>query len=280
MSLPPDLSSLDASSDPVCGELVSINSVHRVEYLGRDIYFCGEKCLALFMEDPDAYEGEGTLYLPGGTTYSTTPVRKVMPAPAVPPAQPAPVRQTAAPGRPAIKIDDPAPDPDQTLVDRPSLGAGQAKPPAAPAPAGASVPIGDDHPIAAKVKARAPRTSGPLGWLVDMLTRRRETKSISHASLEMMVIYRSITANNPSQARRESYRAMVMERLGTGADSADRMLSQAASSFATWPRPRALMLRDVIRFVAVVEYLDRHPDSAGLQVDAGRIISETVPSDL
>ncbi len=50
-----------AVKDPVCGmEIEPEDAVARVEYEGRDYYFCSESCEEEFKENPEDYaESEG-----------------------------------------------------------------------------------------------------------------------------------------------------------------------------------------------------------------------------
>jgi Cu+-exporting ATPase len=60
--------------DPVCGMSVGADPQKKVEYGGRDYYFCSAGCLSRFRSDPQAYIGPGGAEparpLPAGTIYT------------------------------------------------------------------------------------------------------------------------------------------------------------------------------------------------------------------
>jgi P-type Cu+ transporter len=68
-----------ALKDPVCGMTVTAKSPHRAEHAGQAVYFCGAKCLAKFVAEPQRY------------------LHRAPPAPATSPTPPAPPTATTAP---------------------------------------------------------------------------------------------------------------------------------------------------------------------------------------
>ena len=124
------------------------------------------------------------------------------------------------------------------------------------------------------------RRRGPFGWFLGFATRRKEARAITRSSKQMLAIFQRVSAGRSKLERHECYRQTVIEHLGHTESGAERLLAQARASFATWPRPRALTLRDTIHFVSVLEYRADHPESTGLEVDAGKIVESLVPPEL
>jgi len=292
MSVPPTTSNLDAASDPVCGTLVTIHSEFRAEYYGKDCYFCSEACVDLFVADPDAYESEGTVYMAGGgANFDNLGVRRITPpsgktseAAGAAPARPAaPVQPAIPPRAPAPPVADGTnpPESDLTIAMLPSRIAAAKAVKAAEGHRASSDSAVPPHPLADRVKARAESVgTGPVAWLQSFFVRHREAQAIRSASRAMLQTFLKVSAGRGPLERRDCYREMVMARLGNDTAGAERLLGQAGTSFANWPRPRALTLRDVVHFVAVLEYLADHPNCTGLQIDAGKLVADLVPADL
>lgn len=311
MSTPPQISSLDAASDPVCGGLVTVHSEFRADYYGKDLYFCSEKCLELFLADPDAYESEGTVYMSGGLTFGPAGARRVTPASnpqaaaqtTLPPKQ-KPAASPPAPGgghasgaaspaqatsmaRPASATredvhsvsEDDEPSVDLTIARLPPRRAAARKVREAEQASGSrTVHL---NPADARIRARAELEGGGLlAWFRRLKIRRQERKAVTQSIQAMLGSFRKVSLGRSALDRHVCYRDMLIDHFGNDEAGAERLLSQASDSFASWPRARALTLRDVVQFASILEYLADHPSCTALTVDVGELVADLVRADL
>jgi hypothetical protein len=107
----------------------------------------------------------------------------------------------------------------------------------------------------------------------------RQTAHAIRTSRAFMQHYRTVSTAVPGLARRDLYRRIVMVHAGVVEEDAEALLVRAEQSFATWPRPRPLTFVDVVRYVAVSDFLAGRP-GYGTKVNMGLLVAGRVPPDL
>jgi len=115
--------------------------------------------------------------------------------------------------------------------------------------------------------------------LIAAMISFRETAHALRTSRAFMRHYRTVSASQPGLARRDLYRRILMARSGTSEQDAEATLVRAEQSFATWPRPRPLTYVDVVRYVAVSDYLAGRP-GYGTKVNMGLLVAGRIPHHL
>lgn len=243
---------LDKAADPVCGRLVDIATPHRAELIGKTLFFCSDACLDRFVADPAAFDDEGTILLSRADLRSDVSAVRVVPGQSA-----LPDRDPGGPGVPVAAAESsPA-----------------RRPPSIPAAAAG-------FRFVRAVPGATPPPAGPFGWLGRLITQWQERRQVVSTCTQMLARFDTIAKAYPGGARKDLYRQLIMDRVGCDAAAAGRAVDQAADSFTQWPRPRPLTLRDVVHFMAVVEYLADHPAAAGMLSDVDGLVAERIPEGL
>jgi hypothetical protein len=128
---------------------------------------------------------------------------------------------------------------------------------------------------------RPPRKPGGLlARLTEWLLPFRERRHAVRTCRAMLAVYRRVTAEQPGLDEHEVHRRIVMQHLGLDAASADRLLEQAAESFASWPETRELTLCDIVHYVAFDQFTAKAQAGGWMRADIAVAIRAEIPREL
>jgi hypothetical protein len=111
-----------------------------------------------------------------------------------------------------------------------------------------------------------------LGW--------RERRFASGVCRDMLRLHAETTSRHPGLQGLALYHRIVAARHGGSERLADAILDGAGQSFAEWPTTRHLNFRDVVHYVAVLEFVAANRGSLWLHTDLKRLVSEAIPHAL
>jgi hypothetical protein len=120
-------------------------------------------------------------------------------------------------------------------------------------------------------------------WVVSFVVRRvpgwREWWFARQAGRAALVLYQRIRSERPELTPRALYEAFVCQRNGIAESAAKSILRHAEDSFATWPRGRDLILRDVVQYLVISEYLLSNPERVGTTINMTRVVGKIIPDE-
>jgi hypothetical protein len=152
-----------------------------------------------------------------------------------------------------------------------------------------STPTGDLRPglsTAEKVADASQPTRAKRAWSISKWLRFpgselvAEKRFASHASRELLDLYKRIQIEEPQLTGRKLYERVVIRRSGLDAQAAVDVLRRAEESFCDWPSGRDLKFHDVVQYVVIDEYLRSHVASVGTRTNMVKVAARAIPHDL
>ena len=138
--------------------------------------------------------------------------------------------------------------------------------------------------IAARLATHAPMqgnaTRGILTSVAGVLFAWRERRFVSNVCRDMLRLHAETASNHPELVGRPLYHHIVAARNGGSKLVADAILDRAGQSFAEWPASRPLNFRDVVHYVAVLEFVATKRSAHWIHADLKRLVSEAIPRAL
>jgi hypothetical protein len=138
--------------------------------------------------------------------------------------------------------------------------------------------------VAARLATQAPmrgnRTRGILTAMAAALLAWRERRFVAGVCRDMLRLHAETASRNPGLLGRPLYHRIVAARHGGSKLLADAILERAAQSFAEWPSSRPLNFRDVVHYVAVLEFVAANKSARWIHADLKRLVSEAIPHAL
>jgi len=173
-----------------------------------------------------------------------------------------------------------AEEPDQSLSSLLSSTQESERHRASPSIEGVVKPSGPDQ-VAPAEAASSERVSlrRLARFAMEYVAVWREWQFAKHAGQAALASFQSLRAKRPDLAGRALYEAFVCERNGIEASAARAILRHAEDSFAAWPNERDLVLRDVVQYLVISEYLVSNPKRVGTAINMSRVISRLIPMD-
>jgi hypothetical protein len=138
--------------------------------------------------------------------------------------------------------------------------------------------------VAARIATQAPMqgnaTRGILRSVAGVLFAWRERRFVSSVCREMLRLHAETASRHPELRGRPLYHRIVAARNGGSKLLADAILDRAGQSFAEWPTSRPLNYRDVVHYVAVLEFVATKRSAHWIHADLKRLVSEAIPRAL
>lgn len=113
-----------------------------------------------------------------------------------------------------------------------------------------------------------------------LLSRWREKRFALACCREMLQLHDAIARHRPDLRGEALYRHVLAQRLGSDGPAVEKMIQGATESYASWPVERALTFRDIVRFVAVSEFIGLHRDTPWVHDGLKHLVDDAVPSRL
>ena len=124
-------------------------------------------------------------------------------------------------------------------------------------------------------------TRRPLARAVcEVVTRWRERRFARQSARRVLSAYRVVHALHPELKGERLYVASLSSASGLDEAEARARVTRASRSFAAWPAPRAVRLRDVVEYVVVSDYMAREPRPRGVLSNIGNVVASIVPGNL
>ncbi len=137
---------------------------------------------------------------------------------------------------------------------------------------------------AARLATQAPvsgnTTRGILTAVAVVLLAWRERRFASRVCREMLRLHAETVSRHPGLLGLPLYRCIVAARHGGSNLLADAILERAGQSFADWPTSRPLNFRDVVHYVAVLEFVAANRSAHCIHADLKRLVSKSIPHAL
>ena len=108
----------------------------------------------------------------------------------------------------------------------------------------------------------------------------RERRFAAARCKSLRELHTSLRSTQPHLTGEALYLALLSTATGGDAGAAKELLESARESYAEWPVPRSLRLRDIVHRLIVLEFSNRHPDKPWLQVSLKRVVDNGIPSQL
>lgn len=137
---------------------------------------------------------------------------------------------------------------------------------------------GGTRPPAPRADLPAVRRAPPPAS--SLLTRWREKRFALACCKEMLELYHAVARRRPELVGEALYRHVVAQRVGADGPAADELIRGAARSYASWPAERALTFRDVVRYVAVSEFVGLNRDTPWVHDGLKQLVHDTIPARL
>lgn len=138
--------------------------------------------------------------------------------------------------------------------------------------------------VAARLATEAPMrdntTRGILTAVADVLLAWRERRFASRVCRDMLRLHAETVSRHPGLAGLQLYHHIVAARHGGSKLLADAILERAGQSFAEWPTSRRLNFRDVVHYVAVLEFVVANRNARWIHADLKRLVSKAIPHAL
>ena len=138
--------------------------------------------------------------------------------------------------------------------------------------------------VAARLATQSPTrgntTRGVLTALASVLLAWRERRFTRGVCRDMLRLHAATTSRYPGLLGPELYHRIVAARNNGSQRVADAILERAGQSFAEWPTSRPLNFRDVVHYVAVLEFVAVNKSAHWIHADLKRVVSEAIPHAL
>ena len=138
--------------------------------------------------------------------------------------------------------------------------------------------------VAARLATEAPTqgntTRGVLTAVAAVLLAWRERRFASRVCRDMLRLHAETASRHPGLVGLPLYHHIVAARHGGSKLLADAILERAGQSFAEWPTSRPLNFRDVVHYVAVLEFVAANRNAHWIHADLKRLVSEAIPHAL
>ena len=138
--------------------------------------------------------------------------------------------------------------------------------------------------VAARLATQAPMrgntTRGILTAVAAVLLAWRERRFASGVCRDMLRRHAETASRHPGLLGPALYHRIVADRHGGSDLLADTILERAGQSFAEWPISRPLSFRDVVHYVAVLEFVAANRSAHWIHADLKRLVNETIPHAL
>ena len=121
---------------------------------------------------------------------------------------------------------------------------------------------------------------GVLARCLLFLTPSTEIRSAAKTSLQLLDLYWAVAAMRPELKGRELYLQILQVHAGGDEQAAEKALGEAEQSFASWPAPRPLIFRDVVNYLALSDFLVRHPGEHWTHGDLRRVVAMRIPREM
>ena len=137
---------------------------------------------------------------------------------------------------------------------------------------------------AARLVTQAPTGASPtrgfLTAVAAVLLGWRERRFARGVCRDMLRLHAETVSRHPELRGLALYQGIVAARHGGSSLLADAILERAGQSFAEWPISRPLNFRDVVHYVAVLEFVAANKGAHWIHADLKRLVSEVIPHDL
>lgn len=117
-------------------------------------------------------------------------------------------------------------------------------------------------------------------FVADRWAAWHELRYAKRTSQRALACHQRLQSLSPELSGRALYEAFVCEFSGVETAAARTILRRAEDSFAAWPNDRDLIFRDVVQYVAILEYLASHPKRGGTTANMMSAISNTISDRL
>ncbi len=134
--------------------------------------------------------------------------------------------------------------------------------------------------LATQVPSGSTRTEGALKAAASLLLAWRERRFVAGVCRDMLRLYADAVAHQPGSPGPALYHRILAARHGGSTVLADAILERAGESFAQWPSPRALTFRDVVHYVAILEYIAANRGARWIHADLKRLVNDSIPRAL
>ena len=141
---------------------------------------------------------------------------------------------------------------------------------------------GPDGAEPSKTEADAPRTLRDR-WTEFTANRRaawRELRFAKQAGHRALACLQQLQVDQPALSDRPLYEAFACTYGKIDGAAARTILRRAEESFAAWPNERDLILRDVVQYMIILDYLATHPKRSGTTANMIGAISKIIPGRL
>jgi hypothetical protein len=115
--------------------------------------------------------------------------------------------------------------------------------------------------------------TGPPSDLMLLWQERRDVEELCRA---LRPLYERTHADSPELAGEALYAQLVQSHLGITSAAAADLVAGAVESYAQWPTPRPVRLRDVVHYLAATQLAQEHGRVAG---DVRPVIQKFLPSE-
>lgn len=123
-----------------------------------------------------------------------------------------------------------------------------------------------------------------LGGIVTQLSLRvhqwQERRAMAAAARALLRAYQRLMTAQPAVTPVQRYQQLVQQHCACTAAEAEQVVVSAFESYAQWPHPRQVCLRDVIHYLAVTGFLLGHPGTLGVCADVTEVVDGIVAVEL
>jgi len=134
--------------------------------------------------------------------------------------------------------------------------------------------------LATQAPMRGNAARGMLTAVAAVLLAWRERRFARGVCRDMLRLHAETASRHPELQGLPLYHCIVATRHGGSKVLADAILERAGESFAEWPTSRPLNYRDVVHYVAVLEFVAVNRSAHWIHADLKRLVSEAIPHAL
>ncbi len=134
--------------------------------------------------------------------------------------------------------------------------------------------------LATQAPMRGNATRGVLTALAAVLLAWRERRFARGVCRDMLRRHAETALRHPGLRGPALYHRIVADRHGGSHLLADAILERAGQSFAEWPTSRPLNFRDVVHYVAVLEFVAVNKRAHWIHADLKQVVRDAIPHAL